>query len=58
VLSSFGLAKASEIAIGTKFRVDPTKTAGKGSKRLWPPLIKMDEALKANVEKPFGGNPR
>jgi len=26
-----------------------------GSKRPWPPLIKMDAAVKAKVEKLFGG---
>jgi len=30
------------------------KTAGEGFKREWPPLIKMDAAVKAKVEKLFG----
>jgi hypothetical protein len=28
---------------------------GEGFKREWPPHIKMDEAVKAKVEKMFGG---
>ena len=44
----------SEIAIGTKLGVDATrKLAGEGFKRPWPPLIRMDEAVKARVEKLF-----
>ena len=44
----------SEIAIGSKLGIDATKkTAGEGFKRPWPPLIKMDEAVKAKVEKLF-----
>jgi 3-polyprenyl-4-hydroxybenzoate decarboxylase len=30
------------------------KLLGGGFKRPWPPLIKMDEAVKAKVEKFFG----
>jgi len=46
---------ASEIAIGSKLGIDATKKiAGEGFKREWPPLIKMDEAVKAKVEKLFG----
>jgi 3-polyprenyl-4-hydroxybenzoate decarboxylase len=30
------------------------KLAGEGFKRPWPPLIKMDAAVKAKVEKLFG----
>jgi len=30
------------------------KIAGEGFKREWPPLIKMDAAVKAKVEKLFG----
>ena len=45
----------SEIAIGSKLGIDATKKiAGEGFKREWPPLIKMDEAVKAKVEKLFG----
>jgi 4-hydroxy-3-polyprenylbenzoate decarboxylase len=48
----------SEIAIGTKLGIDATrKLAGEGFKRPWPPLIRMDEAVKAKMEKLFGGNP-
>ena len=37
----------SEMAIGTKMGVDATrKLAGEGFKRTWPPLIRMDEAVK------------
>ncbi len=46
----------SEIAIGSKLGIDATKKLpGEGFKRPWPPLIKMDEAVKAKVEKLFGG---
>ena len=31
------------------------KIPGEGFKRAWPPLIKMDEAVKARVEKLLGG---
>jgi len=45
----------SEIAIGSKMGFDATKKIpGEGFKRAWPPLIKMDEAVKAKVEKFFG----
>ncbi len=44
----------SEVAIGSKLGIDATKKlAGEGFKRDWPPLIKMDEAVKAKVEKLF-----
>ena len=44
----------SEIAIGSKRGIDATKKiAGEGFKRDWPPLIKMDESVKAKVEKLF-----
>jgi len=44
----------SEIAIGTKLGIDATKKLpGEGFKRAWPPLIKMDEAVKARVQKFF-----
>ena len=36
-------------------KADATKKIpGEGFKRVWPPLIKMDEAVKAKVEKLFG----
>jgi 4-hydroxy-3-polyprenylbenzoate decarboxylase len=42
----------SEIASGSKMGFDATKKIpGEGFKRAWPPLIKMDEAVKAKVEK-------
>ena len=45
----------SEMAIGSKLGIDATKKLpGEGFKRPWPPLIKMDEAVKAKVEKLFG----
>ena len=44
----------SEIAIGTKLGIDATKKLpGEGFKRPWPPIIKMDEAVKTKVEKLF-----
>ena len=47
----------SEMAIGSKLGIDATKKLpGEGFKRPWPPLIKMDAAVKAKVEKLFGGN--
>ncbi|MHB9006275.1 MAG: UbiD family decarboxylase [Limisphaerales bacterium] len=46
----------SEIASGSKLGIDATKKLpGEGFKRPWPPLIKMDAAVKAKVEKLFGG---
>ena len=39
---------------GSKLGIDATKKLpGEGFKRSWPPLIKMDEAVKAKVEKLF-----
>jgi len=44
----------SEIASGSKLGIDATKKIpGEGFKRPWPPLIKMDAAVKAKVEKLF-----
>jgi 4-hydroxy-3-polyprenylbenzoate decarboxylase len=49
----------SEIASGSKLGIDATKKIpGEGFKRAWPPLIKMDESVKAKVEKLFGGTGR
>ncbi|HEU0038784.1 MAG TPA: UbiD family decarboxylase [Verrucomicrobiae bacterium] len=46
----------SEIASGSKLGIDATKKIpGEGFKRPWPPLIKMDAAVKAKVEKLFSG---
>jgi 4-hydroxy-3-polyprenylbenzoate decarboxylase len=40
----------SEIAMGSKLGIDATKKlAGEGFKRPWPPIIKMDEAVKARM---------
>jgi 4-hydroxy-3-polyprenylbenzoate decarboxylase len=42
----------SEMAIGSKLGIDATKKLpGEGFKRPWPPLIKMDAAVKARVER-------
>jgi len=44
----------SEIATGSKLGIDATKKLpGEGFKRMWPPLIKMDAAVKAKMEKLF-----
>ena len=44
----------NETAIGSKLGIDATKKIpGEGFKRPWPPLIRMDEAVKAKVEKFF-----
>ncbi len=41
----------SELAIGSKLGFDATKKIpGEGFKREWPPLIKMDEAVKKKIE--------
>jgi 4-hydroxy-3-polyprenylbenzoate decarboxylase len=44
--------KQNIIAIGSKLGIDATKQIpGEGFKRVWPPLVKMDESVKAKVEK-------
>ncbi len=44
----------SEIATGSKLGLDATrKLPGEGFKRTWPPLIKMDAAVKAKIAKLF-----
>ena len=44
----------SEIASGRKHGIDAKKKIpGEGFKRPWPPLIKMDAAVKAKVENLF-----
>ncbi len=49
----------SEIAIGSKLGIDATKKIpGEGFKREWPPLIKMDEAVKAKIEKWLAAAPK
>jgi len=46
--------RTSEIASGSKLGIDATKKLpGEGFKRPWPPLIKMDDAVKAKVDKLF-----
>jgi 4-hydroxy-3-polyprenylbenzoate decarboxylase len=45
----------SEIAIGSKLGIDATKKLlGEGFKRPWPPLLKMDEAVRKKVDSLFG----
>lgn len=45
----------SEIAVGSKLGFDATrKLRGEGFHRPWPPLIRMDEAVKSKVERLFG----
>jgi len=42
----------TEMAIGSKMGIDAThKIAGEGSKRPWPPLIRMTEEIKARINK-------
>jgi 4-hydroxy-3-polyprenylbenzoate decarboxylase len=49
----------SEMAIGSKMGIDATrKLSGEGYKRAWPPLIKMEERVKAKVERLFDRNPQ
>lgn len=46
----------SEIAIGSKMGFDATKKIpGEGFKRAWPPLIKMDDSVKAKINSLFKG---
>jgi 4-hydroxy-3-polyprenylbenzoate decarboxylase len=41
----------SELAIGTKMGIDAThKLPGEGHKRGWPPLIRMDEAIRRKID--------
>jgi 4-hydroxy-3-polyprenylbenzoate decarboxylase len=41
----------SEMAIGSKLGIDATKKlSGEGFKRTWPPLIKMDEAVRKKID--------
>jgi 4-hydroxy-3-polyprenylbenzoate decarboxylase len=45
----------TEMAIGSKLGIDATKKLpGEGHKRGWPPLIKMEEAVKAKMNGLFG----
>jgi 4-hydroxy-3-polyprenylbenzoate decarboxylase len=42
------------IVIGSKLGIDATnKLPGEGSKRPWPPLIKMDAAVKQKIDQIF-----
>jgi len=44
----------TELGVGSKIGIDAThKLPGEGHKRGWPPLIKMDTAVKARMEKLF-----
>jgi 4-hydroxy-3-polyprenylbenzoate decarboxylase len=44
-----------EFAIGSKMGIDATrKLPGEGFKREWPPLIKMDEAVRKRIDALFG----
>jgi 4-hydroxy-3-polyprenylbenzoate decarboxylase len=46
----------SEMALGTKLGIDATKKlAGEGFKRPWPPLIRMDEAVRKKMDALCGG---
>ncbi|HEV2331470.1 MAG TPA: UbiD family decarboxylase [Verrucomicrobiae bacterium] len=41
----------SEMAVGSKLGIDATKKLpGEGFKRTWPPLIKMDEAVRKKID--------
>lgn len=49
----------ADLAVGSKLGFDATKKlAGEGFKRDWPPLIKMDPAVRLRVEKLLGANAR
>ncbi len=49
-----GCKDAAQVASNGKLGIDATKKMpGEGFKRPWPPLIKMDAAVKAKVEKLF-----
>ena len=44
--------KQNDMTIGSKLGIDATKKLpGEGHKRGWPPLVQMDESVKAKVEK-------
>ncbi len=47
----------NEIGTGSKMGFDATrKLPGEGFKRPWPPIIKMDENVKAKVAASFGNS--
>ena len=51
-----GALQTYEIAIGSQLSIDATKKIqGEGFKRPWPPLIRMDAAVKAKVDKLMSG---
>jgi len=42
------------MAIGSKLGIDATKKLpGEGFKRAWPPLIKMDDAVRKKIDSMF-----
>jgi 4-hydroxy-3-polyprenylbenzoate decarboxylase len=44
----------TELAVGTKMGIDATrKLPGEGHRRSWPPLIRMDEAIKQKISQLF-----
>ena len=44
------VSATSEVAIGNKLGFDATKKLpGEGFKRPWPPLIKMEDAVKGKI---------
>lgn len=46
----------SEVALGSKLGIDATKKLrGEGFQREWPPLIKMDQAVKSKVDQLYNG---
>jgi 4-hydroxy-3-polyprenylbenzoate decarboxylase len=46
----------THIGIGTKLGIDATrKLAGEGFPRAWPPLIRMDPAVQARIDRLFAG---
>ncbi|MGH7951461.1 MAG: UbiD family decarboxylase [Limisphaerales bacterium] len=48
----------SEMAIGSKLGIDATKKIpGEDFKRAWPPLIKMDAAVRKKIDALFGSKP-
>lgn len=47
----------SELAVGSKLGIDATKKLpGEGFKRNWPPLIKMDEAVRKKIDQLLSGS--
>jgi 4-hydroxy-3-polyprenylbenzoate decarboxylase len=47
----------SEIASGSKMGIDATKKIpGEGFKRAWPPLIKMDDAVRKKIDSLVGAS--